>query len=284
MKDKTTAAIFALFLGWLGIHRFYLRQPGLGVLYLILMFFGISVVLGIIDAIVLLAMDPAEFDRRYNEEKDGRARPDYQPKTRRYQRRSEQREYRYQSRGRQGQSQQRQQQRQPRYRRPSASRTTGRNQIPRRERHNPYKQTGIKKYKDFDLEGAIEDFVKGLEISPKDVSLHFNIACAYSLTEQAEKAYYHIDKAVAFGLKDIEKIKTHDDLAYIRIQEEFDAFAENGFRLVANAGTPMLEPPKENLLDDDVLLSQLKRLAELREKGLLTEEEFATEKKKLMGS
>ena len=272
MKDKTTAAIFALFLGWLGIHRFYLKQPGLGVLYLILLVFGISFVLGIIDAIVLLAMDPREFDRRYNKDKDV-VHPDYQRGTRRYQRRQSQKQYRYQARDKQRSSG---------YQR--KSRSAPRAEIPRRQRHNPYKQTGIKKYKDFDLEGAIEDFVKGLEISPKDVSLHFNIACAYSLTEQADKAFYHLDKAIAFGLKDIQKIKTHDDLAFARIQPEFETFEQNGFRLKAGSGAPMLEPPKENLLDDDVLLSQLKRLAELRDKGLLTEEEFAVEKKKLMSS
>lgn len=271
MKDKTTAAIFALFLGWLGIHRFYLRQPGLGILYLILMIFGVSFVLGIIDAIVLLAMDPREFDRRYNKDKDS-VHPDYQRGSRRYQRKSAQRQYQYRSSQKQSSAYKRQ------------TRRTPAAEIPRRERHNPYKSTGIKKYKDFDLEGAIEDFVKGLEISPKDVSLHFNLACAYSLTEQVSKAFYHLDKAVAFGLKDIKKIKTHDDLAFVRIQPEFETFEKNGFRLKSGSGAPMLEPPKENLLDDDILLAQLKRLAELRDKGLLTEEEFAVEKKKLMSS
>ncbi len=273
MKDKTTAAIFALFLGWAGIHRFYLRQPGLGILYIFLMIISagaVSGILGLIDAIVLLAMDPVEFDRKYNQEQEG-VRPDYERRDRRYQRRDTRREYRYQSR---------QQPRSSKYQRPAARPTPSR--IPRRERHNPYKQAGIKKYKDFDLEGAIEDFRKGLEISPRDVSLHFNIACAYSLTEQADKAFYHLDRAVALGLKDLQKIRQHDDLAYVRIQPEFEVFEKNGFRLKEGAETPMLEPPKESLLDDDVLLSQLKRLAELRDKGLLTEEEFATEKKKLM--
>lgn len=36
MKDKTVAGLFALFLGVLGIHWFYLGRIGRGVLYLIL--------------------------------------------------------------------------------------------------------------------------------------------------------------------------------------------------------------------------------------------------------
>jgi len=144
---------------------------------------------------------------------------------------------------------------------------------------NPYKQSGIKKYKDFDLEAAIEDFKKGLEIDPNDISLNFNIACAYSLTEQVDLAYQHLSKAVENGFKDFEKIKTHDDLAYVRIQPQFEEFETNGFRLIEQL---QLDAPKEDLLSDDLLLSQLKRLAELKEKGLITEKEFDIEKRKLM--
>ena len=272
MKDKTTAALFALFLGSFGIHRFYLRQPGLGILYIVLLSMGISFVLGIIDAIVLLAMDPAEFDRRYNEEEEG-------GEFDRYRRKRETSDFRRRGRARGTRSvkptvrQERSSTSRRRSRRPAAE------HVPDRKRVNPYKQSGIKKYKDFDLQAAIEDFDKGLEIDRKDISLHFNIACAYSLTEQADKALFHLSKAVEYGFKDFNKIKTHDDLAFVRIQPEFEQFEANGFRTVK---TPQLEPPKENLLDDDILLSQLNRLAELKNKGLITEKEFLAEKQKLI--
>jgi TM2 domain-containing protein len=272
MKDKTTAALFALFLGWLGVHRFYLRQPGLGILYIVLMTMGISLILGIIDAIVLLAMDPAEFDRRYNEDDDSREFDRYsRRRERRDFRRSERTRNRRDSKPQERQESGHYRRRQPR--RPKIER------MPERRRVNPYKQSGIKKYKDFDLQAAIEDFVKGLEIDAKDVSLHFNIACAYSLTEQSDKAFYHLSKAVEYGFKDFDKIKTHDDLAFMRIQPKFDLFEANGFK---ETTTPELEPPKENLLDDDILLSQLNRLAELKDKGLISEKEFLVEKQKLI--
>ena len=33
-KKKSTAALLCFFLGWLGIHRFYLGYKGMGILYL----------------------------------------------------------------------------------------------------------------------------------------------------------------------------------------------------------------------------------------------------------
>ena len=36
MRSKTAAGLFALFLGWAGVHRFYLGQVGLGILYVFL--------------------------------------------------------------------------------------------------------------------------------------------------------------------------------------------------------------------------------------------------------
>jgi len=66
MKDKTLAGLLALILGTLGVHRFYLGQPKLGILYLILLFTGISAILGLIDAVMFLTMNQEDFDEKYN--------------------------------------------------------------------------------------------------------------------------------------------------------------------------------------------------------------------------
>ncbi len=150
---------------------------------------------------------------------------------------------------------------------------------PQAPKNNPYKTSGIKKYKDFEYEAAIEDFNKALEIDDRDISVHFNLACAYSLTEQKEKSFHHITMAVENGFTDLEKIKTHDALAFIRIQDEFDAFEANGFKSTTN----MKAESKEVLEENSALLEQLQQLAALRDKGLLTEEEFVLQKKKLLG-
>lgn len=51
-KDKVVAALLALFLGGLGIHRFYLGHNREGFLYLIFFWTYIPAIIGIIDAIV----------------------------------------------------------------------------------------------------------------------------------------------------------------------------------------------------------------------------------------
>ena len=170
--------------------------------------------------------------------------------------------------------------RQPEYQRPArrdyerpASRPTP------KPKSNPFKNSGIEKYKDYDYEGSIEDFEKALQINPKDIAVHFNLACAYSLTEQKDKAFEHLDKAAELGFSDFGKIKTHDALAYLRIQDEFEDFEKNRYRL----GKKTQEKNSENILESQNLLEQLKKLAELREQGLLTEEEFTLQKKRLLG-
>ena len=264
MKDKNIAGILALFFGWMGVHRFYLGQVGLGILYAV--FFWISWVFAIVDAIAFLSMDTDEFNIKYNKKYFKASRRDQE--RRNQNRRRESRSFREQQRSRV-----RQQQR--------ANRPTPAQQRPK---HNPYKPSGIRKFRDFDYNGAIKDFEKALEISPNDVAVHFNLACAYSLTENAEKSFYHLDKAVANGFNDIDRIKNHDALAFLRVNPQFDQFQENGYRLI-----PQLEAPKQGLLDDNPppkeeedLLQQLKKLGELREKGLLTNEEFEKQKQKLL--
>ena len=71
-RSRGTAAVLAFLLGWLGLHRFYLGQPGRGVLFLILTLSGIgvwlSIVCALIDGVRFWSMSDADFERRYNAE------------------------------------------------------------------------------------------------------------------------------------------------------------------------------------------------------------------------
>ncbi len=176
----------------------------------------------------------------------------------------------------QGQQDDRRRQYQER-RRPSPPPRT-RQQPVSRPKPNPYKKSGVMKYKDFDYEGAIEDFKKAVEIDANDIPTHFNLACSYSLTEQKELAYKHIDHAVKLGFKEVAKIKTHDAFAFIRIQSDFETFEKNGFRLTSKMDIPQEADEKV----DPLLLERLKKLAELRDRGILTEAEFLIQKEKLI--
>lgn len=64
-RSKLAAALFALILGGLGIHKFYLGQVGWGILYLVFFWTFIPMVVGFIEGIMLLAMSQPEFDEKY---------------------------------------------------------------------------------------------------------------------------------------------------------------------------------------------------------------------------
>jgi TM2 domain-containing membrane protein YozV len=66
MKDKTTAAILAIFFGGLGIHKFYLRRPVWGLLYLVFSWTFVPVMVGFVEGVVLLFMSQASFDAKFN--------------------------------------------------------------------------------------------------------------------------------------------------------------------------------------------------------------------------
>lgn len=264
MKDKTLAGLLALFLGIFGVHRFYLGQQNLGFLYIFLFFlFGISAIIGLIDAIILLSMDQERFDEKYN---SGPPISRRKEKPRHPSNKYNQRHHK------------------PNYvDRRNRSSTQSPPPVSRRK-NNPFKESGIQKYQDYDFEGAIADFKKALASDSKDVAVHFNLACAYSITEQVTASLHHLDKAVQYGFDDFEKIRNHDALAYLRIQDDFDRFVENGYSLtLKDESSPTKNSAKQE--DDGIsidLLEQIKKLGELREKGFLTEEEFVAQKKRLL--
>lgn len=66
MKDKTTAAMLALLLGGLGVHKFYLGRGVQGALYLIFCWTFIPAIVGFIEGILLLLKSKQNFDLDYN--------------------------------------------------------------------------------------------------------------------------------------------------------------------------------------------------------------------------
>lgn len=264
MKNRIVAGLLAIFGGAFGAHKFYLRKPGTGIFYVFMFMvflnarFPIMFMLGLIEGIGLLMMSDQEFNRRYN---GGVQQQQQQP-----------------TYGRGFPWQQQQQQPQQ-----NQGGMPWKNvQIPDTNtfRRNIYKESGLRKYKDFDLDGAIEDFQKSLQMEPRDIATHFNIACAYSLTEQGDKAYQHLVKAVEFGFNDFEKLNTHDDLAYVRIQSQWDDFKASGYRTYQPfEKSPLVQEKPEP--QNDLLLDQLNKLNELKQKGLISDAEYAIEKRRL---
>ena len=70
-KIKKTAILLScpfLIIGCFGFHKFYLRQAGYGILYILLSLVGISGLLALINFFQLILMSQDKFDVKYNPE------------------------------------------------------------------------------------------------------------------------------------------------------------------------------------------------------------------------
>jgi TM2 domain-containing membrane protein YozV len=65
-KNKGTAAVLAIFLGGFGVHKFYLGQPVMGLLYLCLFWTFLPAVVGFCEGIAYLASSDHAFDLKHN--------------------------------------------------------------------------------------------------------------------------------------------------------------------------------------------------------------------------
>ena len=259
MKKKNLAGLLALLFGVFGVHRFYLGEKQKGILYISTFFIGLILainppyideppllifpaIVAFIDAILFFAMPTRDFNAKYNK----------------------------------GFAWNTQEAPMPTYQQTPIAATITTN------RRNAHKQRGIASYKAYDYDSAITAFQQSLNINYKDPAVHFNLACCYSIKEQAENAFFHLDKAVDFGFKDFDKIESHEALAYLRLHEEYLPFVSNHYQM-----SDSLLQPKEDLLSttptkDQDVLEKIASLGELRDKGFLTDEEFSMQKRRLL--
>lgn len=250
-KSKFLTAVLAFFGGSFGLHRFYLGDHQAGFVFIFLTVFlsaftiPVTAIMGVFEALRFFSMGQSEFDRKYNKHMTGTYSQDYRNQ-------------------RSGKS--------------STKRTQKRQATNYKKRENPYKKTGFKKYEESDIEGAIDDLEEALKINPNDKSIYFRLACAYSLMEEPQESLNYLNEAIRQGYKDYDTINSIDDLAFLRISPQFQAYKAQGYHASAKG---QLAAPKKGLLQDDLLLSQLKKLAELRERGLLSETDYQLEKQKL---
>ncbi|HKK77830.1 MAG TPA: NINE protein [Saprospiraceae bacterium] len=279
MKNKNTAGVLALFTGMLGVHRFYLGQRGLGILYFVATFMGVAITgatdgdipvilaplaIAFIDSILFFVMPKEDFDQRYN--KNIATTP---VSGQRFEREG--------------------------YR---AGQSVRRQRFERKVKKafkDSHKRMGIEKFRDMDYLGAIESFQKSLKNNYESPSTHFNLACTYAMLELPKDAFFHIEKAVEFGFDAYEKIHNHKALAFLRTHPDFETFVKNNYKVITGLPAPQVDllastPGKEENravsgeepFPTNDLLDQIMALGELKEKGLLTEEEFNTQKQKLL--
>lgn len=65
-KTKWMAALLAFFLGGLGVHRFYLGNTVLGIVYLLFFWTFIPALIAFCEFIYFLVISEDDFDRKYN--------------------------------------------------------------------------------------------------------------------------------------------------------------------------------------------------------------------------
>jgi TM2 domain-containing membrane protein YozV/ribosomal protein L40E len=64
-RNRIAAALFAIFLGGFGIHKFYLGRIWQGIFYLVFCWTFIPAIIGFIEGIIYLAMSEQSFEAKY---------------------------------------------------------------------------------------------------------------------------------------------------------------------------------------------------------------------------
>lgn len=65
-KNKVVAGLLAIFLGGIGIHKFYLGKVGWGIAYIIFSWTWIPTIVSFIEGIVYFCMSDKSFHEKYS--------------------------------------------------------------------------------------------------------------------------------------------------------------------------------------------------------------------------
>ena len=64
-KSRSVAILLAIFLGGLGLHKFYLNRPGVGLLYILFCWTFIPALIGLIEGLGYALMSEDSFQEQY---------------------------------------------------------------------------------------------------------------------------------------------------------------------------------------------------------------------------
>lgn len=65
MKNRILAGVLAIFLGGLGVHKFYTGHILLGIIYLLFCWTYIPEIIGVIEGIIYLVSSDEKFNAKY---------------------------------------------------------------------------------------------------------------------------------------------------------------------------------------------------------------------------
>ena len=247
-KRKFKAGLLALLFGVFGVHRFYLQQRNYGLVYLTISLVAIFVnpfdgMMGIMGVIAFV--DAILFWTMSRDQFDAKYNPELFEK---------EAEFR-------------------------AEKSNQKDHL--QSQYSIFFKRAEEHYDDYRYEEAAEELRKAVQIKYDEPEAHFFLACCYSFLENVPKAFSHLDAAVAFGLKDTDRIQQHPDLAFLRTQSQYDLFKNNGFRTLEELPPlPKQDKPAKPSTDDN-LLEQLNQLHKLYLDGILTEEEYLKQEEQM---
>ncbi len=259
-KSKHVAAVLAFFFGLWGVHRLYLGRRFWGIFNFAAFFIALLItieegfpwflvalaILAFVEGLLLAVMPHSEFDEKYNSGV---------PSSRKERKAMKAEEKR---------------------RQPEPAQA-------RKARGNYIIKDGFIAYRSGQYDQARKFFEDALQYDYNDPQTHFMLACCHALNKDAKQAYFHLASSVDFGFQEFEEIYHNEALTWLREQPDFDAFVQNGYRQVSYLGSPKPDLLESKSYYDATILDRIADLGELLERGVITRDDFDSQKKSLLG-
>lgn len=116
------------------------------------------------------------------------------------------------------------------------------------------------------------DLKRKLSIDGNLPNENFRMSVIYAQSRNASKSFYYLEKAINSGFSNIDFIKTTPQLRFIQEHSDFEMFISS-----------FLKQPTVTISSTD-RYADLEKISNLRDKGVLNEEEFQIEKAKILNN